>query len=484
MPYAFEKKTSNVLLKSNGNFLISFKTSDRVAVQGDEIIISAKINAYEDADSFRILFSEIDKAGSTPVIVGTTAQQIGTFLETNFFPDASTGGGGGGSVADGSITTPKLADDAVTFAKTQNINSQRFLARVTVGAGNIEEIDTAAALALLGLNSSVLYDANGQVILKRSTQAASAGVISLDASSGNVIFVSSSAAVNTIEVMDANTTAKSSILILVPQNVFTITNADNIALKNATQITTAAYEAIMFVWDFNLLKWIQITYVGSQFKQTQSPIYGSDFQEATALNGLITGGSGATFTYTDREAGRLGILSINRGTTAINRGRVGLGTSAGNVDFFAIGGKYGFQISSEIKIPVLSNGTDRFLSALWLNSANDGTDGANVLGFKIQDNINAGKVQVLARKNSVNTAVIDTGVTVLADTWLELVIKINAAGNLAEFFINGTEVAEVTVTGNIPQGTAQSMGVQLGLYGVLGTTDRALKADNLFLTTI
>jgi hypothetical protein len=51
---------------------------------------------------------------------------------------------------DGSVTTPKIANDAVTFAKTQNIATQRILGRTTAGSGDIEELTGAQAAAIIG----------------------------------------------------------------------------------------------------------------------------------------------------------------------------------------------------------------------------------------------------------------------------------------------------------------------------------------------
>ena len=52
---------------------------------------------------------------------------------------------------DGSITTAKLVDDAVTYAKMQNVSAtDKLLGRSTAGAGNVEEIAcTAAGRAIL-----------------------------------------------------------------------------------------------------------------------------------------------------------------------------------------------------------------------------------------------------------------------------------------------------------------------------------------------
>jgi len=55
-----------------------------------------------------------------------------------------------GSVADGSIGTVKLAADAVTFAKMQNIATARILGRTTSGSGDVEELTAADVKTLLG----------------------------------------------------------------------------------------------------------------------------------------------------------------------------------------------------------------------------------------------------------------------------------------------------------------------------------------------
>jgi hypothetical protein len=52
-------------------------------------------------------------------------------------------------ISDFPIVTADITDDAVTFAKTQNIATDRFLGRITALAGNIEELTPAQATSML-----------------------------------------------------------------------------------------------------------------------------------------------------------------------------------------------------------------------------------------------------------------------------------------------------------------------------------------------
>ena len=53
------------------------------------------------------------------------------------------------AIADGSISTAKIVDDAVTFAKLQNITTARMLGRTTAGSGDTEELTAAQVKTLL-----------------------------------------------------------------------------------------------------------------------------------------------------------------------------------------------------------------------------------------------------------------------------------------------------------------------------------------------
>lgn len=67
-----------------------------------------------------------------------TEVDAGTGLETN--PVSGIVGTGTIGISDGGVGTTQLANDAVTFAKMQDINTAKVIGRTTVGSGNPEEV--------------------------------------------------------------------------------------------------------------------------------------------------------------------------------------------------------------------------------------------------------------------------------------------------------------------------------------------------------
>jgi len=63
---------------------------------------------------------------------------------------------GTAQLEDGSVTTPKIADNSVTFAKIQSINASRILGRGSASSGNTEELSTGTGLTISG--TSVVAD--------------------------------------------------------------------------------------------------------------------------------------------------------------------------------------------------------------------------------------------------------------------------------------------------------------------------------------
>jgi len=94
---------------------------------------------------------------------------------TELTGDVTAGPGPGSKVAtiaNDAVTTVKIIDDAVTYAKIQNVSaSDRVLGRKTAGAGNIEELTASELLDFLGTtHGAILYrDSAGWAILGPGT---------------------------------------------------------------------------------------------------------------------------------------------------------------------------------------------------------------------------------------------------------------------------------------------------------------------------
>ena len=73
------------------------------------------------------------------------------------------------TIAANAVTTAKIANTAVTFAKIQNINTNRLLGRSSAGSGSVEEISIGSGLSLSGGTLSASGGAGNNVWLVQSS---------------------------------------------------------------------------------------------------------------------------------------------------------------------------------------------------------------------------------------------------------------------------------------------------------------------------
>ncbi|MCA9329313.1 hypothetical protein KDA11_01590, partial [Candidatus Saccharibacteria bacterium] len=73
------------------------------------------------------------------------------------------------TIAANAVTTAKIANTAVTFAKFQNINTNRLLGRSTAGSGSVEEISIGSGLSLSGGTLSASGGGGNNVWLVQSS---------------------------------------------------------------------------------------------------------------------------------------------------------------------------------------------------------------------------------------------------------------------------------------------------------------------------
>ena len=99
------------------------------------------------------------------------------------------------------VGTTEIDDDAVTYAKIQNVSAtDRVLGRDTAGAGVIEEIAPAAMLTMLGLNDEDIEDVAGALVATGGTKT---GItVTYQDGSDDMDFVV--AALNSLTVPDGN----------------------------------------------------------------------------------------------------------------------------------------------------------------------------------------------------------------------------------------------------------------------------------------
>lgn len=111
--------------------------------------------------------SDADKPVSTAT---QTALDLKQNASTALTTSSTAGGDLSGTFANlqigtGAVGTTEVADDAVTFAKIQNIATGRLLGRSTAGTGNIEEISVGSGLSLSGGTLSATGGGGGGAVL-------------------------------------------------------------------------------------------------------------------------------------------------------------------------------------------------------------------------------------------------------------------------------------------------------------------------------
>ncbi len=132
-----------------------------------------------------------------------------------------------------------------------------------------------------------------------------------------------------------------------------------------------------------------------------------------------------------------------------------------------------------------SDGTNRytfrsgFIDDMSTQSGN-GNDGCF---FRYTHNINSGKWQGVCRNNNTESTC-DTastsGTTVATDTWYRLTVSVNAAGNSADFQVNGSTTngtGRCQISTNIPTAAGRETNWGLGIYKDNGTGDKRAHLD-------
>jgi hypothetical protein len=303
-----------------------------------------------------------------------------------------------------------IANDAVTFAKMQNIATDKLLGRATAGTADVEEITCTAA------GRALLDDADAAA--QRTTLGAAAtshthGVGDLTAGSAT-----------TGQVLTYNGTAWAP-----------ATPAGGSAFDPATKSESFC--------DF----------IG-------------DVTSPFATNGA---GTGSTITYSVAgNSDHPGVAEVATGTA--NTGRRFVGSS--QVDELVFGTR-SHTFSTAVTVATLSDATDTYTVFAGFIDLLTGTP-TNGAYFRYSHGINGGDWQCVTANASTETTT-DSNVAVTASTWNRLDIEVNAGGTAVVFKVDGNTVA--THNNNIP---TAAVGVGCNIRKTVGTTSRTFQMDYLY----
>jgi hypothetical protein len=355
--------------------------------------------------------------------------------------DLDTGGGGGVSDGDkGDVTvtasgaTWTIDPDVVTFAKMQNITSDRLLGRDTASSGDIEEIT---------LNSTLEFD--GSLALRRA------------ALTGDV---TASAGSNTTKLDIANAT------------VATPDILDEMMFADVSNSDASRQNTLYELYRAMLLK--QHNYGFHYFTDFINDVTTT----ATDLMAETVSGAGAATAIQNVDAtNHVGIVRTATGTTATGRAAVMSGTTALRFG----GGEVVFE--ALVNVTTLSTSTEGFALVIGLVDTVSAALQADCAAFFYDErNVTAsGGTTTIWQSMTAdnNTRTFNAGAsgssTVTANQWDRLKIIVNAAGTNADFYVNDT--LRYTHTTNIPTGSTRYLGFGWLLIKSVGTTSRTADVD-------
>ena len=114
--------------------LVAPSTYDPGNEQQFRAAIEDRLVSIESGDATDLAAGTIP-AARMPALTGDVTSSAGSVATT---------------IANNAVTTAKIIDDAVTFAKMQNIATDRLLGRDTAASGNVEEITVGGGLEFTG----------------------------------------------------------------------------------------------------------------------------------------------------------------------------------------------------------------------------------------------------------------------------------------------------------------------------------------------
>ncbi len=406
-------------------------------------------------------------------------------------PSWSAPSGGGLSDGDkgditvsGSGATWTIDNDAVTYAKIQNVSAaSTLLGRGSSGgAGDVQEITLGTGLSMSGTTLSASGSSptilNPSQLTAWQNNYAPTGIVP-----NCIIRVDADTSHPFITGLSATGMSDSSQVII--QN-----DGSNLyGLKNNSASSTAANRfsfgqdgedaillpgsAAILQYDGTTSRWRLLNadlLRSALWREGYVGRYRNDFLQRTndAVLSYWTSGSGASHNL-NQFNGRFGVVDHNTGTTSSGTAKL-YGGDPANPNWMAKPAA-GFWFEWCIRLEDLSDATNRYIVNVGILDSLNVDAAADSVIFRYSDNVNSGKWQ-LECKSAVAQTTADSGISVAADTWYRLRAVIYNS-SLAEFFINGVSVG--TITTNIPNNRDSGFGMIL--TKTAGTTNRIAYSD-------
>lgn len=237
--------------------------------------------------------------------------------------------------------------------------------------------------------------------------------------------------------------------------------ATSIALSGILQSGAVLYDSIQ--WDGTA--WVPIDLMAS----ANRIVLESDLNSLGEFASFQTGiGAGSSLLNSYTFDGQIGYLTSSTGSTST--GFAGCGTSRNDG---IVLGTFATESCDIIRLPILSGGTETYFVDCGLSTNRTGGASAPIDGvyFTYSHGQNSGKWLCCCMNNNTLTSA-DSGITVAANTWYRLDIKIGTTNAL--FYINKVLVA--TVAG-IPIGTSRTTGKHALIRKSVGTASMSMIND-------
>ena len=235
----------------------------------------------------------------------------------------------------------------------------------------------------------------------------------------------------------------------------------SMALSGITQSGAVLYDSIQW----NGTAWVAVDLQAS----ANRIVIESDMNTLAEFASFQTGlGAGSTFLNSYTFDGRIGYLTSSTGNTSTGFAGVGTSRSDGIVL-----GTFATDVCDIVRLPILSTSLETYFVDCGLTTNRTGGFSTPVDGvyFSYSHGLNSGKWLCCCMNNSTLTSA-DSGITVAANTWYRLDIKIGTTNAL--FYIDKVLVA--TVAG-IPIGTSRSTGKQCLIRKAIGTASMSVIVD-------